>query len=542
MIVDERKREGGGLRSGAVLAALATAVAIGSPVRADTKASQKCRSVIASNVTKLVKAGFKAADSCHKAANKACDPGGSCNDVSNPAFDPADKYPAAKTKGTTAIDAACVAGDPVLTNYPGADADGTLYPLLDDAVGGNSTLVLGVTDLDCDKAKVKCLGTIAKGRSSIVNAIVKSSTKCQTGRDKSNTTFGPIDSTCVDAGTDAIAKATLKINKACTGVTGPDVGSCDPLPDCVIDAATTVGQQLARDTYFVAGPPVCGNGAIEGTEQCDDGNTADGDGCNHLCENELGTCTPPASPNAHRLVTVSVNTPQALAGARVDLTYPLFEASIPGSGDSSVVRSHVSILQSGGLSVVNDNDLTRVTVSLASASEFINTGDLFSVNFDNCVALTENICNRTKNVTGCSLAPKRCTCTVAADCGSSGACTNLDGIFECTAGDANRQSCTADPDCATGQTCQLDPKGASNPPLCKPGNFPTLVDNIPPYLVGTEIGPCNGTANGPPGGCPGDNVCLSQTDATACTVADPVDHNGTFVPGVTCAVNIVEMP
>ena len=32
--------------------------------------------------------------------------------------------------------------------------------------------------------------------------------------------------------------------------------------------------------------PVCGNGALEGTEQCDDGNTANGDGCSSTCTTE----------------------------------------------------------------------------------------------------------------------------------------------------------------------------------------------------------------------------------------------------------------
>src|SRR6266850_6775016 len=286
------KQPGGGVRRAAVLVALATSVATGSPGRADTVASRKCRSVIAKSASALIKEGLKAADSCHKGKNKTCDPGGACNDVSNPAFDPAGKYAAAKSKGVTSIDTACAAGEPVLGNYAGGDADDAVYPLVDGAVGGNSTLVLGVAGLDCDKAKVKCLGTIAKGRSAVVNSIIKNSTKCQAGKDKTATAFGAIDPTCVDAGTDPIAKATLKIGKACTGLSGDDVGSCTPLPDCVTDAARTVGQQLAQDTYFVAGPPVCGNGAVEGTEQCDDGNTTDGDGCNHLCENELGTCTP----------------------------------------------------------------------------------------------------------------------------------------------------------------------------------------------------------------------------------------------------------
>ncbi|MEO8553588.1 MAG: DUF4215 domain-containing protein, partial [Kofleriaceae bacterium] len=35
-------------------------------------------------------------------------------------------------------------------------------------------------------------------------------------------------------------------------------------------------------------PPGCGDSMISGTEQCDDGNTADGDGCAHDCTLEGG--------------------------------------------------------------------------------------------------------------------------------------------------------------------------------------------------------------------------------------------------------------
>ncbi|MBU1239092.1 pre-peptidase C-terminal domain-containing protein [Myxococcota bacterium] len=35
---------------------------------------------------------------------------------------------------------------------------------------------------------------------------------------------------------------------------------------------------------------VCGNGVIEGSEQCDDGNVDDGDGCSALCLTEVDTC------------------------------------------------------------------------------------------------------------------------------------------------------------------------------------------------------------------------------------------------------------
>lgn len=38
------------------------------------------------------------------------------------------------------------------------------------------------------------------------------------------------------------------------------------------------------------GDPVCGNGVMEGTEQCDDGNTDSGDGCDSECFNEGAIC------------------------------------------------------------------------------------------------------------------------------------------------------------------------------------------------------------------------------------------------------------
>ncbi|MGE5692474.1 MAG: DUF4215 domain-containing protein, partial [Candidatus Zixiibacteriota bacterium] len=37
-------------------------------------------------------------------------------------------------------------------------------------------------------------------------------------------------------------------------------------------------------------PSTCGNGTLEGLEQCDDNNTADGDGCNSLCQMEPPFC------------------------------------------------------------------------------------------------------------------------------------------------------------------------------------------------------------------------------------------------------------
>jgi len=41
-------------------------------------------------------------------------------------------------------------------------------------------------------------------------------------------------------------------------------------------------------------PPTCGNGTIDPGETCDDGNTTDGDGCDHTCHKEMA---PPGGNN-----------------------------------------------------------------------------------------------------------------------------------------------------------------------------------------------------------------------------------------------------
>src|SRR5581483_5424406 len=136
----------------------------------------------------------------------------------------------------------------------------------------SSILVVGGLNLNGDKAKKKCVETIAKSQAAIVKEILKNSTKCQAGLDKTATLFGPLAPTCLDAGAKSSAKATTNIQKACGSLTGPDVGTCTPLPACA----------------------VCGNGVVEGTEQCDDGtaNGTPGDPCSTSCESLAETCGP----------------------------------------------------------------------------------------------------------------------------------------------------------------------------------------------------------------------------------------------------------
>jgi cysteine-rich repeat protein len=46
-----------------------------------------------------------------------------------------------------------------------------------------------------------------------------------------------------------------------------------------------------RFAALIEPAPVCGNGVIEGGEQCDDGNTANADGCSDVCQVETWDCS-----------------------------------------------------------------------------------------------------------------------------------------------------------------------------------------------------------------------------------------------------------
>jgi len=400
-------------------------------VHADVKASRKCRDTVSKELGKLAQTGFKNADKCHKTYDKVCTAEGDrslCNTVTTPEFDPKSKYAGSKTKATEKTDKKCLAGDPVLDNFTGADPDGTLFPIVDDTVQGNSNIVQGDDDLVCDKLKVKCLQTAAKGRTGIVKAIVKESTKCQKAIDKVATIFGEIDASCVDpviAGEKvqkAVTKANEGITKKCAdeSLTGADVGSCDPLPSCAVDSSITVAKNLVKDLYrSVLAPGTCGDGVLNTGEQCDDSNLTDGDGCNSACELENNTCSPIIGT---RTVQVSIDTPQPLAGVQIDIDYPQFQAGIRGFGPSGVVQSHFTVEQGAfsGLATLNDRD-TDAAAFFADASADIVTGLLFTVDMDNCKNLSENICNRNQDLAGCVIP--------TVDCGSNppltaGCCPN----------------------------------------------------------------------------------------------------------------------
>jgi cysteine-rich repeat protein len=131
-----------------------------------------------------------------------------------------------------------------------------------------------------------CLAGVASARSAIATATMGSALRCQRRLDRSAASFGPLDPSCEATPADAVVRdAAGGIAAACRGVSGPESGACTTLTGCVVDSATATGITLARLAFGV-----CGNGEIDGDEQCDDGNQIADDGCDRctapVCGNE----------------------------------------------------------------------------------------------------------------------------------------------------------------------------------------------------------------------------------------------------------------
>jgi len=110
---------------------------------------------------------------------------------------------------------------------------------------------------------------------------------------------GKIQSTC---GT----KLDARISKSCSGVdqatafagacfNAPDLGVClDRLVECQVCLGLNIADGLVRNCDLFDDGSVnqscvasCGNAIIEFSEECDDGNVSDGDGCSSSCQAEL---------------------------------------------------------------------------------------------------------------------------------------------------------------------------------------------------------------------------------------------------------------
>jgi cysteine-rich repeat protein len=127
---------------------------------------------------------------------------------------------------------------------------------------------------------------------------------------------------------------------------------------------------------------VCGNGAVEPGETCDDGNTISGDslGQPDLCPSNcvILACAPSGTMRA---VDVRYSSPVSLIGMTVFLDYPDGVVQIPSTGSDPTVAGRYTNKSPGLASFVDRDYGLRASINGGSAWP---TTRMFTVTFDDC--------------------------------------------------------------------------------------------------------------------------------------------------------------
>jgi len=281
-----------------VVVALTTLAAFGSPSLAQVQVKSsdlKCRNHIGATVQRLVRKGLSLVDGCYSGASSRLP----CDQVQTLRPAVLAGAPGAFSRATNLAagitNAWCAQEPSILVNYPTAQNGGATInlvgPQVQQLLDSSAATLQGPTvpggKGKVARAKRRCIRAIGRVRSTIVNQILAQAIRCQRAIDRTATSFGLISPICLVPAQHA-ARLSRSIVAACAGFTGPDVGSCDPLPTCVITSATQTGHQLAVTTYGVKPEQqgeLCGNGIVDTGETCDDGAANSPTGaCTDQCE------------------------------------------------------------------------------------------------------------------------------------------------------------------------------------------------------------------------------------------------------------------
>jgi cysteine-rich repeat protein len=102
-----------------------------------------------------------------------------------------------------------------------------------------------------------------------------------------------------------------------------------------------LGGLLLFSTIFEAVAAACGNGVLEESEECEDGNVFAGDGCSQQCQCEQDPCSvvigAQASSRIHLASVVSGLRPGATLTLAAGSRYRSFKCKMPGGRSSQCV-------------------------------------------------------------------------------------------------------------------------------------------------------------------------------------------------------------
>jgi len=162
------------------------------------------------------------------------------------------------------------------------------------------------------------------------NATSTVSTTAGTGTMSASTTnggTGTMSASSSSSETDGTTDATDGTTDGTTAVT--DTDPTDSTTDGTT-MGTTDGTTMGTTDGTTTESAECGNGVVEGGEQCDDGNDVNGDGCENSCTNT----PPPACPNQDTAIKCDGNTQDF---------YKAFEVGCSDNPEETVVISNQSL-------------------------------------------------------------------------------------------------------------------------------------------------------------------------------------------------------
>ena len=371
----------------------------------------RCRNRIGSSINALVRSGFDVLDGCSVRKSGAA----SCANLGGQA-----RFSRATARAEGIVKYWCSTASAILQNYSSgdttqADVIKSLAPFLQTTLEDSTKeLFSGSATVADPRQRRRCIRALSKGRSLLASGVLAQAVSCQQAIDRQASEFGELAASCTGDASRSAARAAKMISRACSGLGGADVGSCDPLPDCVIGRARATGHELAKLTFGVkavcgngklepgeacdagtansasgactdacqkatcgdgkveAGvedcdngknqfgqnfesdtctadckPVVCGNGILQVGEQCDDGNTAAGDGCSPACRYEPFPCGADGTLDVTVTLVPDQNTftSNIIQGIKLGIPYPA-SFSVPGTGllDPADPATAVSLL------------------------------------------------------------------------------------------------------------------------------------------------------------------------------------------------------
>jgi cysteine-rich repeat protein len=228
------------------------------------------------------------------------------------------------------------------------------------------------------------LGSTTVGSTSTTSTTTVPTSTSTTVSSTSSTSTSSTTGTLATTTTSTVTTTSATTLSSTTSTTAATTSSTTTSSSTATTAIPTTTTSSTTTTTMAAS--LCGNGVIEGTETCDDGNTVD--------ENTVDPLPPDACPANCRIescnstsatfaVTVNFSSSASIAGYKVFVDYPEGKVVVPGTG-AQCSNQAGCVVQNDPTNGAIGNDLDYGIIVVGSGISAIPAPRLFTLNFTSC--------------------------------------------------------------------------------------------------------------------------------------------------------------